>query len=213
MNELLVPQQIIAVLAMILVTMIYVVTVVYYVFPRRGRVVEKVEGEKKFHQTLTEGLKSGALMTMDDLANVYKGVFGLSSEDLSYRYGISRQLRRFMVELISKSVDKSLDNQTVVAWKEKISEFIRVNEEGRPYAELPAGERNVLNDITVFLESGNTEGVRRKIAELAGMIQARNDDLNRVRNTNKWSVPLSVVGMVLTVVFGIIGVLAILQYR
>jgi len=211
MNEVLIPEQLVIVLAMITISLIYAYIVVYYMIRRRGRVVEKVEGEKKFHQTLTEGLKSGALMTMDDLANVYKGVFGLSSEDLSYRYGISRQLQRFIVELVSKSVDKSLDNQTVVAWKEKISEFIRINEEGRPYAELPAGERNVLNDIALFLKSGNTEGVRRKISELAGMIQARNDDLNRVRNTNKWAVPLSVVGMLLTVAFGIIGVFAILR--
>ena len=153
------------------------------------------------------GLKTGAIITMDDLSDVYKGIFGPGAEDLSYRYGMSRQLRSFMVELISKNIDKSIDDQTIVEWKDKISKFIRYNEEVAPYADLPPAERNAMRDVSVFLGGGHSEAARQKLTELATMIQARSDDLNRVRNTNRWSVPLSIVGMVLTIVFGLIALL------
>lgn len=172
-----------------------------------GREPRDEQEAKKFHQTLLSGLKTGAIATLADLSNVYKGIFGLGAEDLSYRYGMSRQLRMFMVELISKNIDKSLDDQTVVEWKDKISEFIRVNEEMAPYADLPPAERNIMRDTSVFLGAGDTEAAGRKLNELAAMIQARSDDLNRVRNTNRWSVPLSIVGMVLTIAFGLIALL------
>ncbi len=172
-----------------------------------GREPRDEQEAKKFHQTLLSGLKTGAIVTMADLSDIYRGIFGLGAEDLSYRYGMSRQLRIFMVELISKNIDKSIDDQTIVEWKNKISEFIRVNEEVAPYADLPPAERNIVRDTSVFLKAGDTEAAGRKLNELAAMIQVRNDDLNRIRNTNRWSVPLSIVGMVLTIVFGLIALL------
>ncbi|AGK61488.1 hypothetical protein Asulf_01505 [Archaeoglobus sulfaticallidus PM70-1] len=141
------------------------------------------------------------------MVNVYKGVSGLESEDLSYRYGLSKLLREFLVEVISKKVDRSLDDETIREWKEKITKFIKENEDISPYADLPAAERNILSDITTFLDMGDADAVKRKILELAGMIQARHDDLNRIRSINKWTVPLSVIGLILTVIFGMLALI------
>ena len=140
--------------------------------------------------------------------NIYKGVAGLSSEDLSYRYGLSKQLREFLVAIVSKNkkfIDSSLDDGVIRDWKQKISEFIKKNETTSPYADLPAAERNVLSDITTFLEMNDPDSVKRKTLELAGMIQARNDNLNRIQNINRWAVPLSVIGLILTIAFGVLA--------
>ncbi len=175
----------------------------YYFGIRRKR--EKItERKQEFFETLTEGLKTGSLTTIDDIVNIYKGVAGLGSEDLDYRYGLSKQLRKFLVEVVSKKVDKSLGNEQIVDWKQKITEFIKKNEEISPYADLPAAERNILSDISTFLEKNDPESIKRKILELAAMIQARNDDFTRVRNINKWTLPLSIIGLILTITFGIL---------
>ena len=140
--------------------------------------------------------------------NIYKGVAGLSSENLSYRYGLSKQLREFLVDIISKNkelIDSSLGDDVIRDWKQKISEFIEKNETTSPYADLPAAERNILSDISTFLEMNDPESVKRKTLELAGMIQARNDDLNGIRNINKWAVPLSAIGLILTIIFGVLA--------
>ena len=154
-----------------------------------------------------EGLKIGAINTIDDIENVYKGIGVLSTEDLSYRYRLSRWLREFMVALISKEIDKSIEDKTLIEWKEKISSFIQKIEEVSPYSDLPDIERSILTDISTYLKNNDKDAVERKLSELASIIQARNDDLNKIRSTNKWAVPLAVVGMILTVVFGLLSIL------
>lgn len=114
-----------------------------------------------------------------------------------------------MYEIISKNkllIESELDDETIIKWKVKISKFIEKNEEFSPYADIPAAERNVLSDISVFIEKKDTESIKRKIGELAGMIQARQDDMNKIRNINNWTIPLSVIGLVLTVIFGILAI-------
>ena len=77
--------------------------------------------------------------------------------------------------------------------------------ETSPCTDLPDAERNILSDISTFLEKNDVDSVKRKTLELAGMIQARNDDLNKIRNVNRWTVPLSAVGLILTIIFGFLA--------
>ena len=167
-----------------------------------------MKGKRSFLKALVEGLKTGSITTIDDIVNIYKGVAGLSSENLSYRYRLSKLLREFLVDLISKNknvIGGDLDDNIIRDWKQKLSDFIQKNEEISAYADLPAAERNVLSDISTFLEKNDAKSVKRKTLELAGMIQARNDDLNRIRNINRWAVPLSAIGLILTIIFGILA--------
>jgi len=172
----------------------------------KKRIGERDEAKKKFFKALLEGLKIGAINTIDDIENVYRGIGVLSSEEVSYRYRLSRWLREFMVALISKEIEKSIEDKTLIEWKEKISGFIQKIEEVSPYSDLPDIERSILIDISTYLENGNRDAVERKLSEIASIIQARNDDLNKIKSTNKWAVPLAVVGMILTVVFGLLSI-------
>ena len=184
-------------------TVMYSYAVTYVLRRKRER---RKEAKRNFHKTLAEGFKSGAIASMDDIVNIYKGVSGISSDDAGYRYGLSRQLREFLVDLVSKDMDKEIEDSVVVDWKDKISSFIKMNEEISPYADLPPAERSVLNDIAAFFEKDDIDSARRKLAELGGMIQARHDDILKIQNVNKYSVPLSVIGMVLTIAFGLVAI-------
>ena len=179
-----------------------------YVFLVEPKKKKRTERKNKFLKSIIEGLKSGSIITIDDVVNLYKGIAGLSSENLSYRYGLSKQLRELLVSIINKDkklFDESPNDDMIRDWKEKITEFIQQNEATSPYADIPAAERNVLSDISTFLEKNDPDSVKRKTLELAGMIQARNDDLNRIRNINKWTVPLSIIGLILTLIFGVLA--------
>ncbi|MCX5995757.1 MAG: hypothetical protein NTV59_07155 [Chloroflexi bacterium] len=186
---------------------LYITALNFVVSRKKQRLTER---ENKLYKALVEGLKTGAITTTDDVVNIYKGVAGISSEDLSYRYGLSNHLRKFLVALVSKDknlIESGLADELIRDWKQRISEFIQKNEMVSPYADLPAPERNVLTDISTFLEKNDIESIKRKALELAGMIQARNNDLNRIRNINRWTVPLAIIGLVLTITFGILALL------
>ena len=184
-------------------TVMYSYAVTYLLRRRRER---RKEEKRNFHKTLVEGFKSGAIASMDDIVNIYKGVSGISSDDAGYRYGLSRQLREFLVDLLSKDLGHEIEDSVVVDWKDKISSFIKTNEEISPYADLPPAERSVLNDITAFFEKDDIDSAKRKLAELGAMIQARHDDILKTQNINKYSVPLSVIGMILTIAFGLVAI-------
>lgn len=187
---------------------IYAYFVMERVLKEKKQDTRKLEtAKKKFFKVMEDGLRTNVINTIEDVDNIYIGAGGSRSDDISYRFKISKWLKEFLVEIISKEKDESISNEILSDWKQKISDFITKIEEISPYSGLPETERNILTDIISFLESGNNDGIERKLSEVSGILQARNDDLNRIRNTNKWAVPLAVIGMILTVIFGLMSIL------
>lgn len=184
--------------------------VTYLVFrttlQEREKQEEKIEPiRKKFFETLLEGLKTGTIEKLNDVENIYVGVGGSSSED--YHYDLSKLLKEFLVKLISKELDESIENNVLIEWNKNISEFIYKIQEKSPYLGLPDIERNILEDISSYLETENNKDVERKLTEIAGIIKARNDDLNKIEYINKWAVPLAIIGVFLTLLFGLMSII------
>lgn len=169
----------------------------------------KLELRRRFFETLLGGLKLNTISNVDDVVNIYKGIFGLTSENVYYRSGLNRCLREFLVTLIAKESHKSNDigPENIIKWKDMITGYIKIMEERSPFADLPNAERDILSDISAFLENGNKESIRRKISELTALIRARCDNLSKIGGINKWSVPLAVMGIFFTLFFGIIALL------
>lgn len=71
----------------------------FYYFGIRWKRERITERKQKFFEALTEGLKTGSLTTIDDIVNIYKGVAGLGSEDLDYRYSLSNRTSDMLVTL------------------------------------------------------------------------------------------------------------------
>lgn len=189
----------------VLPTYLAAIVVFIYVFLVQG-VRRQAERKKKFVKSILEGLKIGSINTLEDVVNIYKGVSGSSSENLEYQYRLSRRLREILVDLNTRNVSVigySIEDEVIKDWAQKISNFINENETTSPYADLPDAERNILSDISSFLDQDDVDSVKRKILELAGMIQARNDDLKKIKSINNWTVPLTIIGFILSTIFAI----------
>jgi hypothetical protein len=169
---------------------------------------QKQQRKTEFFKTLSSGLKAGAIIDVDDVVNIYKGILKPTSEDLSYRNGLSSALREFIAGIVLNNesvVREKLTAELQKEWTQKITSFLKKHEEQSPYSDLPSAERNILIDISMFIDKNDVESVKRKTAELAAMIQTRNDSFEKIQNINKWSVPLTIGGFILTVVFGIMA--------
>lgn len=165
----------------------------------------KTQHKKDFFETSIRGLLEGTIETTEDLLNIYKGVTNLSSEYSSYGYGLNRWLREIMAQLISRKIGSELDTQDVIALKNKISDFIITNDKNSPFADLPDSERNILSDLSSYSNNGDRASVFKKINELSIVIQTRYEEQKKLEAQNKWSIPLAIIGLVLTVIFGIIS--------
>lgn len=164
----------------------------------------KVDKKRKFFSAIREGLANGSI---EDVVDLYKGIYVSSADVTSAHYGLSTQLRQFLVDLLSKELHNVQDDETILAWKDRVSEFIRISEERTPFEGLPDYERNVLRNISNFVEMGDQPAIKRKLLELGGILHTKSDNLNRIRGINRWSIPISLIGLVLTVLFGFIAII------
>ncbi|MBB1410207.1 MULTISPECIES: hypothetical protein [unclassified Pseudoalteromonas] len=182
-------------------TVVYAVTAQRILFRSRER---RKDRKSRLWETLSAGFSNGTLNTVDDVVNIYKGIHELGGEDVSYRAGLAKYLREYLVNVIS-SKDREADE--ISAIKDKVTGIIDAIETESPYSDVPAAERNLIVDVQKFIAHNDQESAREKLSDLAGLIEVRQDSLDRVQASNKWSVPLAVIGLVLTVVFGVISLI------
>lgn len=187
------------VLMTIMITVTYIGLVVYFLKRIKMRNVKRRE---KFFIALTKSFQFGNIESIDDVINLLKGVAATSPEE-GYKEGLTRWLRQYLVYLVTFESDKEFVNTC----KGKISEFIKQNENTSPFSELPDNERNILKDITEYLNANNKDAIKRKLDELRISIQTRHDDLKQIKALNRWSVPLAIMGLIFTIVFGLFSLI------
>jgi hypothetical protein len=136
------------------------------------------------------------------MVNVYKGIMHLPSDDLAYRSGLSSFLREYLVALVSGRASPDSDDH-LQEWKALVTAWISANELAAPFADVPEVERHLIADIAGFLEAGDTDAIRRKLDQLASSVTVREQDYQRLRALNRWSVPLAGLGLLLTIAFGL----------
>jgi len=183
-------------------TVIYAYAATFFLRRIRER---RRQNSVEFYETLTQGLKDGLVNSLDDFVNLYKGVHGMASDDTSYRSGLVRRLRSYMVTLIARktTITEAVEIGKI---KDKLSQIIQDIEKNEPFVSLPNAERTLLTDVCRMIKGGDQGGAIQKMEDLAGLIEARQDSVDRLERSNKWAIPLAVIGLILTVVFGVISI-------
>jgi len=179
-------------------SVVYITFFAYFIIRTRKR---RETREQHLLTAVTTGLVNGQVEGVDDLVNLYRGVTNSNDDDVSYKAAVTRILRRLLVSLAS-------DPQTghsQHALKVKIKGLLQRIEAETPFAGLPTAERNLILDARRFIEGEELVAASQKVDDLANLIEARQDAYEKLQTANKWSVPLAVIGLVLTVVFGIMS--------
>ena len=168
-----------------------------------NRITERKETEeKRFLKALDGGIKRGVVSEFSDIENIYKGVrSSIGDEDVN-RARLAKWLRTYLLQIFEGEVEEK-NSDAIKSIKKEITDYIAQVEKASPHVGLPDLERSIVRDIDTYLASDNKDGVSRKLDELVAAIQVREESFKKLEGTNKWAVPLSVVGLILTLVFGI----------
>jgi hypothetical protein len=168
-----------------------------------NRITERKETEeKRFLKALSSGIKSGVISEFSDIDNIYKGVRSSIGDEEVNRARLAKWLRAYLLQIFENEVDER-NSEAVKSIKKEITDYINQVEKTSPHVGLPDLERSIVRDIETYLHSDQKDGVSRKVDELVAAIQVREESMKKIENTNKWAVPLSVVGLILTLIFGI----------
>lgn len=188
----------------IVFTVIYAYAATYILKRTRER---RINRKNTFIETFLNGLNENTITNTEDLLNVYSGITNLSTEDLSNKQDLNKWLREILAKLINKEVGADYNAEQRLLIKDKITSFLKINETTSPYADLPETERNIINDLSTYNKAGDKESISRKISELSSVIITRHEQQVKIENLNKWSIPLAVIGLILTIIFGILSII------
>lgn len=161
----------------------------------------KNERDSQLLKSISNGLNNNQVEDVHDLVNVYRGITNTTDDDVSYKAAVGRALRRILVSLANNS-DASEPNRNL---KYKIKKLLAQIEAETPFADVPVAERNLILDACRFIDFNELVSAKQKIKDLANLIEVRQDGFEKLQASNKWSVPLAIVGLVLTVVFGLMS--------
>lgn len=188
----------------IVFTVVYSFSVIHLLGKIKAR---RLERKKVFINTFIKGISDNTIANSTDLLNIYSGITKLSPEDLTNRQDLNKWLRETLARLINKEVGQDLAQDKVIEIKDKITNFIKENETASPYTDLPDTERNIINDLSAFNKLGDQNSINRKLGELSSVIITRYEQQKKIENLNKWSIPLAIIGMVLTIIFGVLSII------
>jgi hypothetical protein len=183
----------------VMFTVVYSSLALFYLTRVRRR---RAEREFRLLRSISTGLSNGQVESVDDLVNVYRGITNTTTDDgVSYKAAVSRVLRRILVSLASDPEPSGQKQQL----KFKIKTLLAHIESQTPFADLPVAERNLIIDARRFIEGNELQAAKQKVEDLANLIEARQDAYEKLQSANKWAVPLAAIGLVLTVVFGVMS--------
>lgn len=180
-------------------TVVYALAAQRFLFKARERRKIRELGQQ---EAISKGMLNGTIESIEDLINVYKGINELGADDITYRAGLSKFLRAYLAKIVGSD---DLTTDQIKALKERVNAFLKKIDEESPFVDLPAAERNLIIDIQKFITVEDKNSAYAKLEDLAGLIEVRQDGFERLQNSNKWSIPLAVIGLVLTVVFGVVS--------
>jgi hypothetical protein len=198
-------------IVVIITTISYGIAVLYAMILSKKKLVERkkkrLEAKKKFFETIINGLNLGTIQKLDDVINVYIPIVNIKQENIEFSISLSDYLREFLLELnTNKGFFKGINAEKIIEWKVKITQFIDDNEKILPSDFLPNVERNLINDLSYSMEIEDKNFAKRKIQEITDFLLYRNEEIYRLKRNGRYTMILSIAGVVLTIVFGYLSI-------
>lgn len=157
------------------------------------------KAKDKLFKLLNSHLDAGHDIDLDFLKYVKASV----EREFETNIAISHLLEDFLVHKLSAQ-SESKENMDYIS---KLKLLIEAEKQVKPFDSLPSEERRLLKGLKDSIEAKEaTESANYFIDELSTVLSVRSSEYQRSHQTNKWSVPLAIVGLVFTIVFGVMSI-------
>lgn len=104
--------------------------------------------------------------------------------------------------------DDFLNKVELDAIYQSIQKMIKKEQEDAPFSTVPKEERRILTALKSSIEENQLENIKFYLSELSSVITTRYNATLSLEATNQWSVPLAIVGILATIILGVLGIFA-----
>ena len=127
-------------------------------------------------------------------------------------YSLATLLEEYMVHL--QDLPDSNDKQQKISERyEKVKMILEEENKEKPFSHVPEEERRLLIALQDAIEHKDEQGMAFNLQELSSVITVRNRTYERSATTNRWSVPLAVIGLAAAIFLGTWGILRSVDYE
>jgi len=88
---------------------------------------------------------------------------------------------------------------------ELLKSIIKIENEEKPFSNIPDQERRLLRAIDDSVKHNDIDSISYHLQELNSVISTRTKIYQRTNAINRWSIPAAIIGILLTVIFGIMS--------
>ncbi|WP_321282191.1 hypothetical protein [Marinifilum fragile] len=195
------------VIAIILVSLLYFF-VFYFVFIKRERV-------KRIRSYFFKGLVN--IFSSNESTSSYVEEFDLVYKKLKEKFPRETNQYRNAIEILEDiftqinvqdinricKVYKLKEDSEKIIDKQKLLDMIKLIKEKRPFSSINSKESHLLMNIKTAIETNNVELGNTMLTQLSDNIEIVENNLRNQERQSKKSFVVAIVGIVLTVIFGL----------
>lgn len=187
-------------------TTVYSIVIISYIFFFKDftqKTDSKFDASKQEFFILTDKLLYGSdssLISIETIRHSFNSV-DRKTDGVLQKYGFINVLEDYLVYLLSlkEKINKEKFNT--------ITEIIRSELQQEPFTQLKSDQRRVMKNLESSINSKDSTIALYNLAELNDIIRNLNVDNEQLEKQNNWSLPLAIVGLIMTILFGLVSIL------
>ena len=175
----------------------YIAIIFVYFTLVKSRQRLKYSKVKEAYTLIIQGIEQDTLENDSDIFLIYK--------KLVQTYSISRSYVDFLESFLIYVRKISEDKDAMLKTLRRINPILEKEREEKPYCNVNDRERRILLTIEDAFKKNEINSIKHILVDLSMVIEGNQKALDRAKSTNKWSIPISIVGVLLTLFIWLYG--------
>lgn len=203
------------ILIICVVASVYLFALIYYVYTLINKILWKNKRKKFLHdfnkfliviQKKNLSIEKSINQIKTDFSQL-SGIFEENDLSSTIRFTLNELILLYDTQPNNQIIlSDEIDSQVIRDYAWEIYDYLNDNE---PYAELQIKEANLFYSLKSLLNEDNKEIGMKTLRQLADEIQLKDEVIQKKERHNKIACIISIIGIVLTAVFGVFSILSL----
>ena len=160
--------------------------------------IKREAGKEKIFNLLFNQFKHNLIDDKEDMILLINSI----SREYNSNYSLVSILEDYIVYISKNEYE---DNNNLKNNYTLIKNIIASENEEKPFNNVPDDEKRILLSINENIKNSNLDSIRINIKELSSILYTKNKSYERASKINKWALPIAIISMIFTIIFGILG--------
>jgi len=156
-------------------------------------------GRSKFFESLDKKFDLGLIEDQSDIEILKSAI----EREAGTVFSLAPLLEDYLVYLGERGSQESQLPQRY----QLIKGIIAAENADKPFADIPEEERRLLIAMRDAIQHDDKGSISFNLNELSSVISTRSKDYEGTLNANRWMRPLAIIGLVASVIFGVLALL------